>query len=257
VRGILPKAKSESQLLVPRSDDSIIVALATEEAILWSKTQTTIASVTKAYDETISLNTVISDLMTLTNTIWDAPHTSDTMASLKYFAYIHMLRLLAPIAPAVAEECWNSIHAATNAGVRTNVNHPLRRYGSTHPVPSIFSFGFPTADLDLVAKLNQTTNCVVQVNGKKKFEVAIPKVSQQLKDDDTVPIVRYVLDQLVQTDAGREWLDRDQGQIWKLSASKEPHPLYDVLPMDWMAIVAKRGAIVNLFSQKKKKEKER
>jgi leucyl-tRNA synthetase len=254
VRGILPKAKSEPQLLVPRSDDSIIAALATEEATLWSKTQTTIASVTKAYDETVSLNTVISDLMTLTNTIWDAPHTSETMATLKYFAYVHMLRLLAPIAPATTEECWNTIHAATNAGVRTDVNHPLRCYGSIHPVPSIFSFGFPTADLDLVAKLNQTTNCVVQVNGKKKFEVAIPKVPQHLKDFDTDLIARYVLEQLVQTDAGREWLDRDQGQIWKLSASGEPHQLYEVLPMDWMVIVAKRGAIVNLFSQKKKKK---
>ncbi|KAK2628749.1 hypothetical protein QTJ16_001852 [Diplocarpon rosae] len=84
----------------------------------WRSVQSTIQSVTDAYDKTHSLNTVVSDLMRLTNTIADYHNTniadSDPLAlkadyRLSLHAIRALLQMMAPITPAFAEECWQLV----------------------------------------------------------------------------------------------------------------------------------------------------
>ncbi|KAK6584686.1 hypothetical protein PZA11_002910 [Diplocarpon coronariae] len=84
----------------------------------WRSVQSTIKTVTDAYDKTHSLNTVVSDLMRLTNTIADYHNTnikdSDPLAlradyRLSLHATRALLQMMAPITPAFVEECWQLV----------------------------------------------------------------------------------------------------------------------------------------------------
>lgn len=237
----------------PRNDpyktdlEELVAALKLDEMELLSKLQETIASVTKSYAETYSLNTVVSDLMTLTNTIWDTPHVSACTPWFKWFATAHLLRMLAPIAPGVAEESWHTLHSTTSLHIRTTTLHPFHDNGDS----SIFAFGFPTANLDILPLLNPTTPCVVQVNGKKKFQANIQKVPLTIPSQDDPAVKQWVLKHLLQTDLGKKYMDRETGAVWKAGGFGERHPIYRLVPNDWTVIVAKRGRIVNLVSPKK------
>ncbi|KAF2878510.1 leucyl-tRNA synthetase, partial [Massariosphaeria phaeospora] len=200
------------------------------ERYLWGQLQNIITSVRQSYSETHSLNTVVSHLMTLTNIIWDTAHTSLHVAYLKWFATVHLLRMVAPIAPAVAEEGWKNIHTATSARINQIVDHPLRDCGR----PSVFAFGFPIADGNTSSKLRLFTTCVFQINGKKRFE--------------------KVLEAIVATDTGSEWLEVGTGKLWKAFETSEPHPFYGLIPKDFKLIVVKRGQVVNVVSPNISKE---
>ncbi|KAJ4341338.1 hypothetical protein N0V95_007249 [Ascochyta clinopodiicola] len=231
----------------PTTQSELIAALHVEEAKLWSKTQQTIASVTESYSQSYSMNTIISDLMTLTNTIWDAPHSSQLMGWLKWSATVHLIRMVAPIAPGVAEEAWHNLHHHTC--------HPSQR---SNIVPSVFVDGFPTADTDIIPHLNPMTTCVVQVDGKRKFEVEIPKAPLQevhaQPHTETTKRALDVVHQVAQTPEGQEWLARDTGKLWAMSESNESHPAHPAMPSDWKAIVVGRK-LVNFVSPKKPKVK--
>ncbi|KAA6413644.1 MAG: leucyl-tRNA synthetase [Lasallia pustulata] len=84
----------------------------TAESHLWTLTHRTISSATIALTSSFSLNTLISSLMHLTNELSAAPP-SATNPALLYHATSALLRMLAPVAPAVAEECWERLHAET------------------------------------------------------------------------------------------------------------------------------------------------
>ena len=232
------------------NEEKIVYSLKPEEQVVWAKLQETIANVTKSYAETNSLNTIISDLMTLTNTIWDAPHTSDIMSHLKYYATANLLRLLAPVAPAVAEESWEALHTKTNAKIKSDFTHPLRYNGG----PSIFAFGFPIADTKVMPLLNTKTTCVFQLDGKKKFEVDIRKVPGQIKTNELGRVAAFVFDELLKTEQGKEWLGKENGRLWGLSVDQETHPVFEQIPKGWHAVIVKRGKLVNIVSPKRKKE---
>lgn len=224
------------------SQDDLVAVLKTEEAKLWTTTQQTIASVTTSYSQSYSLNTVISDLMTLTNAIWDAPHASALTGWLKWSATVHLLRMLAPIAPGVAEEAWHTLTQHTR--------HP--RTSPALPA-SIFHTGFPTPDTALLPALNPYTTCVVQVDGKRKFSVAIRKAPPARPNAKAERDALRVVTQIADSPEGREWLDVDTGRLWALSETKEPHPLHKRIPSDWRAVVVGRK-LVNFVSPKKKGE---
>lgn len=217
----------------------LIAALNIDEAKLWTKTQQTIASVTESYSETFSLNTIISDLMTLTNLLWDAPHASELTAWLKHAAFTHLLRMLAPIAPGVAEEAWHNLNTHTR---NPNGDHP--------PLPSVFTAGFPTSDTDIIPHLNPFSTCVVQVDGKRKFELDIRKVESPPPHDQRSEDALDVVRQIAQSAQGAEWLDRETGKLWAMSASKEAHPEHKDIPSDWKVVVVGRK-LVNFVSPKK------
>jgi leucyl-tRNA synthetase len=236
----------------------LIAALHSSEAELLSKTHKTIASVTQSYSETYSLNTVISDLMTLTNTIWDTPHASICTSWFKWYATVHLLRMLAPVAPGVAEEGWQTLHTTMNSKLPMGhyphlKNHPLAAYVPGTTGPSIFTFGFPVADPTVLPLLNPTMPCVVQFDGKRKFQAQIRPIPETLSDTDVDGVRLYLFGQLLKTNSGRKYLGTLAQETWSTEWPLTPEQFVEALPRDWAIRVAKRGAIVNVSSPKKKK----
>ncbi|KAH7089619.1 leucyl-tRNA synthetase [Paraphoma chrysanthemicola] len=211
----------------------LVVQLHPTERKLWVQTQQTIASVTASYAQTYSLNTIVSDLMTLTNTILDTPHSSRITPYLKWHSTAHLVRMAAPIAPSVAEEAWHNLTDASNT------THQSR--------PSVFATGFPIADLEIVSQLRPEFKCIVQVDGKRKFEVVLEENTNTV---DRSHATSGLLRQLLNTAEGREWLDPDTGKVWQLSKTKKAHPRYEYVPEDWNVVVVREGRLCNLVSPK-------
>jgi leucyl-tRNA synthetase len=229
------------------TEDDLLALLDKQDNKLWIKTQRTIASVNDSFSQTYSLNTIVSDLMTLTNAIYDTPNSSAATPYLKWYAMAHLVRMVAPIAPGVAEEAWDML-----TGTRDS-----RNIYNAHSckAPTVFAAGFPTADLDIVPRLSRTTKCVVQVDGKRKFEVEIEKNYNGHVLSNRKNMSRWVLGELLQTDEGKEWLDPEIGKVWKLSQTKRPHPLHKFVPDDWRVVIASHGRLCNLVGPKKVKAK--
>ncbi|KAF1965841.1 leucyl-tRNA synthetase [Bimuria novae-zelandiae CBS 107.79] len=237
-------------------EEAFFNALHPDEMVLLAIVHETIVSVTKAYTETYSLNTVISDLMTLTNAVADTPHRSALTPWFKWYAMVHLLRMAAPIAPGVAEEAWQTLISSTNVYFRKDGTHPLRSSlnTDTHPGPSVFTFGFPRADGDAIPKLKPTRTCVVQVNGKRKFQVDIRKVPVDVRDSDQPSMRMHALEELLKTEEGRRYLDKEGGVIWRESETKEADELYPEVPKGWTVLAVKRCGLVNFIAPKKRKE---
>lgn len=251
-----------------------------EELRLLAKTHTTIASVETSYLKSYSLNTVVSDLMSLTNAIYDTSHVSDVTPVIRYMSTTSLLRMVAPIAPAVAEEGWHVLHSKFNHKIRGNEKHSLHAYNESGQGPSVFTFGLPKPDngVMLASTVNITT--VVQVNGKKKFDAEIPKfdpetvTSRQEKEDDSanakesevkkVP-ASYIISRLLETDQGKQWFDKEAtGGIWGIAEAsgtqeivQEPGELHqefpDAVPPGWQVYVVGDGKLVNFVTPKKAK----
>ncbi|OAL01699.1 leucyl-tRNA synthetase [Phaeosphaeriaceae sp. SRC1lsM3a] len=227
-------------------DERLRALLSKQDMELWVKTQRTIASVTESYSETYSLNTIVSDLMILTNAINDTPQSSIATSYLKWYSLAHLSRMVAPIAPGVAEEAWHLLKGTTMLN--------STRETSDHINHSVFAAGFPIADLDIIPRLTHTTKCVVQVDGKRKFDVEIEKLSAETSIDRE-EMTRSILAQLLETKEGKDWLARESGVVWKLSQTKQPHPVFKIVPDDWQVIIVGDGRLCNLVRAKSKKTK--
>ncbi|RMZ67103.1 hypothetical protein GMOD_00000981 [Pyrenophora seminiperda CCB06] len=230
---VVPKMK-----YINDTREGLLSHLKMGEAKLWQKTQQIIARVTDSYSQTYSLNTIVSDLMTLTNIIWDTPHESYKTPYLKWYSMAHLVRMLAPIAPGVAEEAWLRLHTIRNQRVSDS--------------STVFAAGFPTSDDSILSYPIATQNCVVQVDGKRKFEVEIDKFLHGPGPSDKVLYSRFVLEQLTETELGKEWLDRETGKLWKAAGTDEVESYFGLLPKGWTAIVVKRkdGSLCNFVSKK-------
>lgn len=129
---------------------------------LWRDLQRTIQSVTDSYREVYSLNTVVSDLMTLSNGI--IAHV-EAHSQVRCAAISALVRMMAPIAPAFASECWQIL-------------------GAQEPLFS-GSLRFPQTDGTLPLLKPRTQPCAVQINGKLKVAVDIPQPPKNaMKDED-------------------------------------------------------------------------
>jgi hypothetical protein len=243
---MLPKSSSKEQT-TEKLEQRLVTLLKPQENKLWIKTQQIIASVHESYSQTFSLNTVVSDLMTLTNTIYDTPHCSVATPYLKWYSMAHLVRMAAPIAPGVAEEAWQMLTAHSHPGNKETRD----TQASTPKPPTVFATGFPAADLDIIPQLSRTVTCLVQVDGKRKFEVKIEKTYDADILTNRESLSLWILDQLQHTTQGKKWFDRDTGKVWDLSDTKQPHPLYKFVPNDWQVIIANNGRLCNLVSPKK------
>jgi leucyl-tRNA synthetase len=241
-RGVLTTAESSSEA----SEKQLLDLLAQADNELWIKTQRIIANVHESYSQTCSLNTIVSDLMTLTNTIYDTPHSSAATPYLKWYSLAQLIRMVAPIAPGVAEEAWHMLTGVSDS--RTTCNEI-----SKYP-PTVFAAGVPVADLEIIPHLSRTIKCVVQVNGKRKFEVNLEKDFDTHEVADQNTMSQWVLSALLQTSEGKDWLDQDTGKIWKLSDTKQPHSLHKFVPEGWQVIIVNQGRLCNIVSPKKPKK---
>ncbi|KAK4152952.1 hypothetical protein C8A00DRAFT_34352 [Chaetomidium leptoderma] len=175
------------------------------DVAVWRDVQKTIASVTASYEKVYALNTVVSDLMSLANTIQE---NSGTLSEgIQRQAVSALLRMMAPITPAFAEECWSLL------GFQAETGSMFRGEGkASFPVVD------GTLDLPLLQPRKQT--CAVQVNGKLRAVVDIPKpgglVGDQLKE--------WIIQEILKTDEGKAKLANgtvDVAQAKKVIVIKE------------------------------------
>ncbi|KAI9371696.1 hypothetical protein BJX61DRAFT_14656 [Aspergillus egyptiacus] len=144
------------------------------------------------------LNTVISDLTKLTNSISSSPPSTPHVL---YLTVSSLLRLLAPVAPALSSECWELLHSSIICdGADSEPN-----------VPALFDCPWPKSPLTteqadiLSARGGQVV--AVQINGKMRFTTTIPRAlsptttgSNELEEQD------YIISRILETEEGRIWL---------------------------------------------------
>lgn len=163
------------------------------ELKIWLQVQKTIKSVTASLSDTFALNTVISDLMELSNVLI-APTRYRPKWQLEYQSWSVFLRLLAPIAPAFAEECWERVHALCKS-VAT-------------PKISIFHERWPEEDGTLEVLLNRGQTCSVQENGKFRFAIEIEQPPEGLHEaSDLQGLKIWAVEQIKRTEPGKKFLE--------------------------------------------------
>ncbi|CAG7930772.1 unnamed protein product [Penicillium olsonii] len=155
-------------------------------------THKTIASVTTCIESNpYGLNTVVSDLIKLTNALASAPASSPAIT---YLSVSSLLRLIAPIAPALASESWEVLHTSSAAS-------------------SILSSPWPSTLLTeeqvevLSSRGGQTV--AIQINGKLRCAVTIPSMepaSPQSKKGPSQEEQDWILSRVLETAEGKSWL---------------------------------------------------
>ncbi|CAK7216257.1 coenzyme A transporter [Sporothrix bragantina] len=169
----LPAAESSSEVSVAddlkarKESSSTVDELARwdADATVWREVQTTISSATASYTRIYALNTVVSDLMRLSNTLVAAQDAGIVTPTILRAGVSALVRMLAPIAPAFAEECWSLLEPS---------------------LPGLFTtsapdFVFPQEDGSVAWLQPRLQNCAVQINGKLRLAVDIPRVPAHLK----------------------------------------------------------------------------
>ncbi|CAJ2507394.1 Uu.00g085800.m01.CDS01 [Anthostomella pinea] len=159
---------------------------------VWRTTQNAIISVTTAFQKVYPLNTVISTLMGLTNTILEGRATSGFIL---HKATVRLLRMMAPITPAFAEECW-SILPGTNKSI----------FDSNR-------WGWPAPDGSLWLLQTNRRKCAVQVNGKLKCVVEIPTRPSDLAEDKAYR--QWLTQEIMETAEAQEKLSGPASNIRK------------------------------------------
>jgi leucyl-tRNA synthetase len=197
-------------------------SLTDSEIDLWSQMQKSIASVRSSLRSTFTLNTVISDIMEFTNTLTSTVEVVNP--ALHFNCVSVLLRLLAPVAPAFMEECWETLHASVP---------PSRRRSGTPLATSIFDAPFPLPDpLDL-ASCRPRQNIIVQENGKKRLKLEIPQVPEHLLGGGHEELLRdWLMKEIECTEDGGQWLALAQAENKKWTR----------------VVVANGGKVVNLVN---------
>lgn len=163
------------------------------ELKLWIQVQKTIKSVTVSLSTTFALNTVISDLMELSNALI-APIRYRPAWQVEYQSWSIFLRLLAPVAPAFAEECWERVHALCKS--------------VASPKLSIFHERWPEEDGMLPILENRGQTCSVQENGKFRFAVDIERPPEGLHEAaDLQGLKDWAVEQIGRTEPGKRFLE--------------------------------------------------
>ena len=191
-----------------------------QEVRLWKTVQSTIVSITRSLDDTFTLNTVVSDLMILTNEIqkyWKEigkPKTDRAPSVLEHAMSI-LLRLMTPVAPSFSEECWEIFHNRQTTDATFSAD------------TTASCAGFPRPDGSLEKLQARTQTCAVQINGKLKFTVEIPSPQSDLPQESLTPFV------VSQVRKSATWLNASTKHHWSLEEAKK-------------IIVARSGRILNI-----------
>ncbi|CAG8959488.1 hypothetical protein HYFRA_00001386 [Hymenoscyphus fraxineus] len=185
-----------SRVVLPK-----IQATDEENRKLWRVVQETIVNVTASYNNGYSLNTVISDLMTLTNAILDTSKPRDLV--FEYQATVALIKMMAPITPAFAEECWETSSLKLANKIKTKKVDPDRVVFSIAEAP------FPEPDGTYEFLAPKTRPCSVQVNGKLKFVVRLGIPPEGLAGEQ---LEKWVVDCVLESEEGKERLCGGDGK---------------------------------------------
>ncbi|KAK4657056.1 coenzyme A transporter [Podospora pseudocomata] len=150
-------------------------------ARVWREVQKTVESVTGSYEKVYALNTVVSDLMILTNVIVEEE--KGVPDGVKREAVEGLVRMMAPITPAFAEECWAVLHPGETSIFKSEKGR------------------FPVTDgtVDLLQPRKQV--CAVQVNGRLKFAAEIAVPPEGLGEEQRR---EWVVGEVLKTEEGRK-----------------------------------------------------
>jgi leucyl-tRNA synthetase len=158
--------------------------------------QSTIGSVTKTFEQDLySLNTTVSDLTKLTNFLVETK-LENLSPWLAQKCVSSLLQMLAPIAPAFAEQKWEDLQATSKGNL-------------LHQMPSIFEQEWPCIEMtpEMTTRLNAltanaTATCMVHINGKPRFTIDVPastlKAEKKAVEDILIKIA-------AETEAGKYW----------------------------------------------------
>lgn len=187
----------------------ILQGLSDSDANALLATHRTIVSVTNCIENNpYGLNTVISHLTKLTNSLVSSTPTSPQIS---YLCSSSLLRLLAPVAPALASESWEILHDSIVRDSAENAEEDRAH------VPAVFDCGWPTPPLSsqqadvLSARGGQVV--AVQINGKLRFTVTIPRRLSPTtvaepggKAGIATDEQDWIMSRVLETDEGRLWL---------------------------------------------------
>ncbi|KAL4776182.1 hypothetical protein BDW60DRAFT_177926 [Aspergillus nidulans var. acristatus] len=161
-------------------------------------THRAVCSVTSCLEKNpYALNTVISDLTKLTNSLISSTPTSPYILHLTISS---LLRLLAPVAPALASECWEILHSSI----------VTEQSESEFKALTVFDCPWPAAPLTteqadiLAARGGQVV--AVQINGKLRFTVTIPRMLSPTTPEGATTEQDYIISRILETEEGRLWL---------------------------------------------------
>jgi leucyl-tRNA synthetase len=156
--------KENLEMRIPQRDtlDKMDKTQLDADVAVWREVQKTIEATTAGYEKVYSLNTVVSNLMSLTNYIQNNKQKASGLVLKEALAAL--ISMASPITPAFAEECWSILHPSAR---------------------SIFLSSFPVPDGTAEELLQpRKQNCAVQVNGKLKGVVEIPVAPKELAGDE-------------------------------------------------------------------------
>ena len=171
------------------------------EVKLWRSVQSTTTSVDQSFSTTFALNTIISDLMTLTNDVQQALKEKQAVSNaLLHQSLSILLRLLTPIAPSFSEECWAVLH-------QHNDEFSVERTASRA--------GFPEPDGSLERLQESTQPCAIQVNGKLKFVVDI---SNPPSDLDQQGLKDWIVPQVLRSE---QWSGAASKAGWDIEKARK------------------------------------
>lgn len=156
-----------------------------EEMAFWRGVQLAVKEVTESMQETYALNTVISTLTKVTNSIHSLPKTDIVGIPIRYQSLSTLLRMLAPIAPAFAEECWETLHLDVPQLSGTKV----------------LEMPWPKIDKRALELIEDFVKCAVQVNGKLRVVIDVELKKLQAKDG-----VKYIKALVMETPEGQKWV---------------------------------------------------
>jgi leucyl-tRNA synthetase len=204
-------------------DKAFLESLNDEEVDILLLIHQTILSLTHTFEQNLySLNTGVSDLIKLTNGLLavasksghgkpEAGLSATTLpesnagALIIHYGLTVLLQMLAPVAPAFVEQCWEDLQAG--------------EVKNTEVGASIFDCAWPESILDTsvataLAKRRKTMTCAVQINGKLRFTLDMPVPSPEVIGTTKHRGIRddFIAEKLLESEQGRYWLT--EKYIW-------------------------------------------
>lgn len=139
-----------------------------QELQLYNEVRAFASKIAKSIEVDLSFNTIISDLMKLTNAIQKAIKEKNVLPEIALDSYKKLLIVMAPVTPSVAEECWEMLSN-----------------GLGRPWRSIFFEEYPTSEP--IASPYTTFN--IYVNGKAKDAVSALRTLATMSEEEVLDFV--------------------------------------------------------------------
>ncbi|KAF2427146.1 leucyl-tRNA synthetase [Tothia fuscella] len=219
------KDSSATRSWIRKSDHGGTTPYTKSESELLRITADTISSVTVKLESASGFNTVVSDLIKLTNKLANDAQISP---SIYLFCTETLIRLMAPLTPAFAEESWQILQRDH----MVDSSQPSRGANA-----SIFEEQWPdnAGILSQIPHMDQT--CVFSVNGKRKFQTLIPLPDTNKKGQDLETwLMKEVLDG---TAEGIKWMGKEENRV--------------LFEMRERVVVGQEGKFVNIVTKEAEK----